>query len=449
MSMDTDDGLKVIKDTSDNVIKTYLITSGLYTLAAALIWGVNTLFLLDAGLDIFMIMLINSLYSLGQVLFEIPTGVIADTLGRKISFLSGIAILMVSTLLYLGSATLGWGIPGFAAASVLLGLGYTFQTGAVDAWLVDALDALDYKGRKDEIFARGGFVFGAAMLIGTISGGLLGQIDLALPYVMRAIIMVVAFLVTLRIMHDIGFQSRSLKLSRFAAETRTIFQAGVRFGWRNPVIRPLLFASAIQGSFFMFFFYAAQPYLLNLLGRPDLIWVSGAFAAMFGLSSMIGNLFVKLVTRTRWGESAPLVLTAGAVIFSILALTAGLSGFFAPEEGSIPGFISLVISMFLIGVMMGIIEPIGQGYINAHIPSKHRATILSVNSFFHDAGNSIGQPSFGWISRAASIPAAYIVGAFVTVLAAPLYAKSGREAETCIDVNTAGECISPGSRGPM
>lgn len=448
-SMETDDGAIKMNYEADSVIKTYLITSGLYTLATAMIWGVNTLFLLDAGLDIFQIMLINSLYSIGQVLFEIPTGVIADTLGRRISFLSGIAILMVSTLLYLGSATLGWGIPGFAVGSVLLGLGYTFQTGAVDAWLVDALDELNYKGRKDEVFARGGFVFGVAMLIGTISGGFLGQANLALPYIARAIIMAISFLVTLRLMHDIGFKTRPLKINHFAAETRTIFKAGVRFGWRNPVVRPLLFASAIQGSFFMYFFYAAQPYLLFLLGRPDLIWVSGAFAAMFGLSSMIGNLCVKLITRTSWGDSASRVLTAGAVIFSILAFTAGMSGFISPEEGSIAGFSLLVGSMFLIGVTMGIIEPIGQGYINAHIPSKHRATILSVNSFFHDAGNTIGQPAFGWISRAVSIPVAYIVGSAVTVFAAPLFARSGREAETCIGVNAAGECMPPGSRSPM
>ena len=442
-------GFKRPEETAARVIRTYLTTSGLFTLATALIWGINTLFLLEAGLDIFEIMLVNSLYSVGQVLFEIPTGVIADTVGRKISFLFGIVTLTLSTLLYLASASFGWGILGFSAGSIMLGLGYTFQTGAVDAWLVDALDALGHEGRKDAVFARGGFVFGIAMLIGTIAGGLLGQVDLALPYMVRSAILVIAFTATFMLMHDIGFNPRPLQVSHFAAETRVIFNAGMRFGWRNPVVRPLLLASAAQGSFFMYFFYAAQPYILKLLGRPDLIWVSGAFAAMFGLSSMIGNLCVNLVTRSRWGASAPRVLTTGAAVFSVLACIAGLSGLFAPAEGSITGFVSLVITMFLIGILMGVIGPISQGYINAHIPSKHRATVLSVDSFFADAGGALGQPSFGWLSRAFSIPTAYIVGSFVTIIAAPLYARSGREAEVCIDLNEAGECIPPGSRKPI
>ena len=43
---------------------------------------------------------------------------------------------------------LGWGIAGFVVASALIGLGFTFQTGAVDAWMVDALDAAGWTGPR-------------------------------------------------------------------------------------------------------------------------------------------------------------------------------------------------------------------------------------------------------------------------------------------------------------
>ena len=66
-----------------------------------------------------------------------------------------------------------------------MGLGFTFYSGAMEAWLVDALAVTGYTGALDAVFARGQQITGAAMLVGTVGGGLLGQIDLSLPYVVR------------------------------------------------------------------------------------------------------------------------------------------------------------------------------------------------------------------------------------------------------------------------
>src|SRR5258708_33198706 len=71
------------------------------TLAASFIWGINTIFLLNAGLTNFQAFAANAFFTLGQVLFEIPTGVVADTWGRRVSYLLGCITLMLSTLLYL------------------------------------------------------------------------------------------------------------------------------------------------------------------------------------------------------------------------------------------------------------------------------------------------------------------------------------------------------------
>ena len=86
---------------SRRILYGYFTLSGLYTLSAALIWGVNTLFLLDAGLSNAEAFAANAFFSLGQVIFEVPTGVVADTRGRRFSFLLGAATLLISTLLYL------------------------------------------------------------------------------------------------------------------------------------------------------------------------------------------------------------------------------------------------------------------------------------------------------------------------------------------------------------
>ena len=113
--------------TARRVVRSYYTIAGLYTLAAALIWGVNTLFLLDAGLELFEVFLANTAFALGSVVFEIPTGVLADTRGRRTSFLASVAILLASTLGYLAAGQLGWGLAGFAAVSVAMGLGFLWH----------------------------------------------------------------------------------------------------------------------------------------------------------------------------------------------------------------------------------------------------------------------------------------------------------------------------------
>src|ERR671913_518000 len=84
-----------------SVQRVYLVLTLLTTLAASFIWGVNTLFLLDAGLSNAEAFAANAFFSVGQVLFEVPTGVVADTRGRRFSFMLGAATLLASTLLYL------------------------------------------------------------------------------------------------------------------------------------------------------------------------------------------------------------------------------------------------------------------------------------------------------------------------------------------------------------
>ena len=423
--MGQDENMVEVPPSSKRVVAVYLTTSSIFTLATSIIWGVNTLFLLGAGLTIFQVMLVNTAFTVGQIVFEIPTGVVADTIGRKASFLLASATLLVSTLWYVGAARYHWGVWSFAAASVLIGLGFTFQTGAVDAWLVDALDHTGWSGPKDRVFGWGGATFGASMLIGTLAGGFLGQIDLQLPYVVRAVLLGFCFVATLIMMREWGFEPRKLKLSRFGEETRSIMDAGARYGWRSPVVRPLLFVSLATGLFFIFGFYALQPYLLQLLGR-NLVWVVGVVTAASSLASIGGNSLVRRVMETPTGRrSAPRVLAAAAGIQAVLLIAIGCVGLLMHTPGLLP--FGIVVVLWLgFSVLMGVAGPIRQGFINEHIPSKQRATVLSFDSFFADIGGSAGQPALGYMAQVASIPAAMATGALVLFVPIPLYLAAQR-----------------------
>ena len=129
------------------VQRVYLVLLLLHTLAASFIWGINTLFLLDAGLTNAQAFAANAFFTAGLVLFEVPTGVVADMRGRRLSYLLGTLTLALSTLLYLLMWRISAPFWAWALASALLGLGFTFFSGAVQAWLVDALKAHGYDGR--------------------------------------------------------------------------------------------------------------------------------------------------------------------------------------------------------------------------------------------------------------------------------------------------------------
>ena len=429
-------GLKTAYD-SRRVVTTYVTTNALFTLSTSLIWSINTLFLLSAGLSLPMVFVVNASYTAAQMICEIPTGVIADTLGRKVSFLLAIATLAVSTVIYVLSAQLHWGVPGFVLGSVIIGLGYTFQTGAVDAWMVDALDETGYEGTKEEalsrVFALSGGVSGAVLVVGPLLGGLLGQISLYLPYYLRAAALAVTFVAVLIMMREVGFTPRKLTPGTFAGETRKIAKAGVTYGWRSAVVRPLLWVSLVQGLFFAYGFYSLSPYLLQLLGR-NYVWLTGAVFSAFSLAGILGNFSV------RWGlmkrrdgspRSAPKALAVMALVSALAVGGIGVAGVVAPRMMGVGlGPFLLVAGLWtIIGFIFGVSGPVGSSYINRFIPSAERATVLSLSALFGDAGGVVGQPSFGYAAQGFGIAPTWLVSGFILLAVSPLYRASGRAAE--------------------
>jgi len=400
---------------SERIIRVYLLITGLFNLAASLIWGVDTLFKLHAGLDIFQVMLTNAAFTLGMVVFEIPTGVVADTLGRRVSLILCILTLLVSTLLYVATAWWHWGFWAFMGTSALLGLGYTFYTGAVDAWLVDALKATGCTEALEPIFAKGQMVFGVAMLVGTLGGGFLGQVQLALPYLLRAVTFLPLLAVAWLAMPELGHTPRALSWRRVPAELRRVFVEGLTFGLHHRVVRPVMLASLVGMSFMIFGFYSWQRYFLDLLGH-ELVWVSGVVAALVSISMIAGNALVRPASRmirTRTG------LLAGTVAVEVVAvIAAGASGCLFPRPTAF--FVALG-SYLVYGIALGMGGPVKQGYLNAHIPSAQRATIISLDSLFADLGGVLGQSGWGYLAKVRSIGEAWMYSGATLILGVPLY----------------------------
>ena len=393
--------------TPKKVIRAYLIITGIYNLSASLIWGVNTLFLLAAGLNIFQVFVANAVFTASMALFEIPTGVLADTRGRRTSFLLSVLVVMLGTLGYVAASVFHIGLWLFIVMSVVLGLGYTFYSGAVEAWLVDALNASGYEGNLDVVFSRGAMVFGVAMLIGTVGGGALGTINLAIPFVLRAVLLAAVFGVSFFMMHDLGFSPRPLNWATVLPEMRTVAQDSLRFGWGKPTVRLLMATSFVLSAYMMWGFYAWQPYFLDLLGE-DAPWVAGVVAALISLSTIAGNALTARFSGII-GRRTTVLIGAGAVM-SLATVAVGLTGSFW-----------IAVGLFLLTMMMfGMMQPVKQSYLHSCIPGDKRATVVSFDSLVGSGGSVLGQMGLGWLSQNISIASGYVVGGAFTLLAIPV-----------------------------
>jgi MFS family permease len=400
--------------TPRTVQRTYLLLLLGNTLAASLIWGINTIFLLDAGLSNLEAFAANAFFTAGMVLFEVPTGIVADTVGRRRSYLLGTLTLSVTTLLYVLLWQLEAPLWPWAVVSLLLGLGFTFFSGAVEAWLVDALTATGFTGALESVFSRGQVVSGAAMLAGSVAGGVIAQqTTLGVPFVIRGAVLVVMFAVAFRLMHDTGFTPA--KGGRPLAEMRRIAGASIDFGWRVPAAKWLMVESLFTGGVGIYAFYALQPYLLELYGDPDAYQVAGLVAAIVAGAQILGGLAAPWIRGRFHRRTSALIATAilGVLILALIGL--------------VEDFWAVIGLVVVWGLLFAATMPIRQTYLNGLIPSRERATILSFDSMMASGGGVWTQPALGRAADAWGYAPTYLLGAAISTLAVPCLALSRRE----------------------
>jgi MFS family permease len=392
----------------------YLVLSQFIWLPTSLIVGVNTLFLLDGGLNNVEAFAANAIYTLGLVLFEIPTGMVADTWGRRTSYLLGASIQLIGNLVYVWmwhtkAPFWGWGI-----ASLLLGCGYTFFSGALEAWLVDALKHVGYQDDLDPIFATNQIVTGAAMLVGTIAGGFIAQIAmLGTPYLVRASLQLVSFLVAFALMKDIGFTpERSAGLVK---HVKALAGAGWTYGVKNRPVRWVILAAPFYLGTGIYGFYAAQPYLLDLFGDQRAIGVAGIAAAGIAGTQVAGGFAVPYIRRLFQRRTHVLISCAVLTTASLVLM------------GLIQRFAIVVALLVLWAITFAASTPIRQAYINAQIPSRKRATVLSFDSMVDSTGGVVFQPLLGRVADTAGYAASYIVSGAIAVVALPFLLLARKE----------------------
>lgn len=400
--------------TPQYIQRVYLLLLLLHTLASSLIWGINTIFLLDAGLSNTEAFLANAFFTLGQVIFEVPTGIVADTRGRKVSYLLGTVTLAFSTLGYLVAWSMSSPLWIWAIASILLGLGFTFFSGATEAWLVDAMEYAKFDQPMDGVFAKGQIISGGAMLVGSVAGGVIAQAStIAVPYVLRAGILLLSFLMALLLMKDWGFEPK--RSANVMKDMKKTFIDSFQFSFQRPALRWVMISAPFLSGVGFYAFYAMQPFLLELYGDETAYGIAGLAAAIVAGAQIIGGICVPRV-RKFFSSRTTLLMSTTMLSLSVLLIVQ-----FVTQLWMAIGLLSIWGFVFAISV------PVRQAYVNGMIPSKQRATVLSFDSLLGSAGGAVIQPGLGKSADLFGYGSSFAIGGVVQMLAIPFLFASKRE----------------------
>jgi len=403
-----------VNEPARRIERTYLTLLLGNTLAASFIWGINTLFLLDAGLSNLQAFAANAFFTAGMMIFEVPTGVVADTWGRRTSYLLGTVTLAGSTLLYYLLWVADAAFWQWAVVSMLLGLGFTFFSGAVEAWLVDALRFAEYEGGLEAVLGRGQMIGGVAMLGGSVAGGVIAQAtSLGVPFLLRVGVLLVMFVVAYRLMHDLGFAPEPAIHPLRA--TRAVFDSSLEYGLKNRPVRWLMLAAPFGSGVGIYTFYALQPFLLELYGDPDAYAVAGLAAAVVAGSQILGGYAAPRLRGLFRKRTTPLIL--GALVSALILALLGVTDSF---------WLALAL-LVAWGLVFAADMPIRQAYLNDMIPSQQRATVLSFDSLMGSSGGVVIQPALGKAADVYSYSTSFALGALFQLLAVPFLLRSRRE----------------------
>ncbi len=395
---------------------TWLVLEGVGSLAGALIFTVTAVyFVRDVGMNPFQLVLCGTVMELAIFVFEVPTGVLADTYSRRASVIVG-TLIQGAAFVLVGAIQ---SVPAVLAGYAIWGLGWTFESGALQAWIADELGT----ERLPSVFLRGARIWYVGALAGICLSVAIASYDLGLAIIAGGALNVLLGLFLVLTMPETGFAGRRAEEGEAAgpaAFVRTARQ-GARIVRGRPVLLLLLAIAFFSGMWSESFDRLWEAHFL-LLGLPaiggfdPIVWFG-----IFGAGSMLIGLVLTGPAANRLEHASH--TTVGRVLFAfegfllVAALGFALAGSF---------WLALA-AYFAINTARGIANPLFDAWSNQSIDdSSVRATVLSITSQSDAIGQVTGGPALGGIGTIFSIRAALSAGAVALLPSLWLYGRAVR-----------------------
>ena len=347
--------------------------------------------LLDRGLSIGQVALIESPFWLMATLAEVPTGAVADRWGRRVSLLLG----AVTTVIAMFAFGLAHTLPLILVSYMLWALALTFTSGADGALLYDTLRQLGRERDFERIAGRGAALSAAGVLAATLAGGpVAGAVGMQATVFLSAGTMVL-LTATTALFHEPPHREAG-------AAAATPYLQGLREAGRTvretPAVLALMPLGAVLTTCPMVMIILIQPFLLS--HDIDVGWQFSLLQVPMWLGSVLGGLLAFRLLR--------LGGTPGALGVVALLATIGFAGAAVWDHTGALAFIALI------PLARSVAGPVTIGYINHRVPSDQRATVLSLNLMVYSLALVPIMPVLGLVADRLDLPATFAVaGALV------------------------------------
>ena len=385
-----------------DAIPTFYALTAVAAFAFAACFTLNLVFQYRVvGLDPFQMVLVGTVLELTCFLFEVPTGVVADLWSRRVSVIIGFVLIGAGFAFEGVVATFSAAIIG----NVVWGIGYTFTSGARQAWITDEVG----EERVAPIFTHETQIDLSFTIVGTLAAGALGLVSLRVPIVVAGVTLVILGIVLWAVMPERHFHPTPRGERETYAHLKEQFLSGLRIARSRRVVRVFLLVSVLAGLASEVFDRLWQVRVLDSFTMPEVF--GGDEAVAFTAFALVGTMVSLLASLAsgRWlprhvidgHPGLPVALAAAAQVLAVAGLAL---------VGSLWAALAFV---WLRGAAMAFSGPIEAAWLARNLDSSTRATVLSMNSQANAIGQVVGGPPLGALATRTSIPVALLVAAAV------------------------------------
>jgi DHA3 family tetracycline resistance protein-like MFS transporter len=395
----------------------YLATSFVWGM---LFWTMATVFMVYlvevVNLGPLQLVLVGTALEVSAFLFEVPTGIVADTYSRRLSVVLGYLITGVAFMM------MGL-IPDFAAlllASFLWGIGWTFISGAHQAWLADEIGETEAAAT----YLKGARVQNVGAFLGIVIAVTIGSWQIHYPIILSGGLFFIWGVALIRLMPETGFRPGQATGYNAMVET---FHAGVGVIKASTTLMLLMLVGIVFGTFSEGYDRLGAAHLLRDFAFVESTGFSVVviFGAMAAAGTLLAIGVVALAERfvdTNSARQLALALSMATTFIILCVVTFALAG-----------YVWLAIAMYiLLQPLRSVIDPLTMAWFNRNIPSSSRATVISMHSQSDALGQIAGGPAVGLIGREFSVRLAITVAGVLLLPALWLYARALTDKEHLI-----------------
>ncbi len=398
-------------------VPVYLLLIGGGSFFSTLVFTVNLIYQVQvAHLNPLQLVLVGTVLEGTSFLFEVPTGIVADVYSRRLSIIIGVFLLGV------GLALQGV-VPSFGVillAQVIWGIGYTFTSGATEAWLTDEIGV----DRANPLFLRASQMELIAGIAGVAIATAIGNVSLQAPILLGGGLYLVMGVVLLIVMPEHGFTPTPRAERTTWQVMGEQLKGGLSLVRRSHVLLTILGIMAFTGAASESYDRLSTDHFLTNFAFPTFAgWKPVVWLGIFSIIGRLVNIGAFEVIRRRLDTNNHRAVARALTIATVLLIVCYL-GF------ALVGNLALaVIASTGVWMFRRITNPLQTAWINQHVDSRVRATVISISSQADAIGQMAGGPVVGYVGVLASVRAALIVGGGILTPALVLYAQTLRRAD--------------------